>query len=175
MGLTPVYGFPYPGINDGPNIPAHIQALAEAAETQFLAAVVSRDAAIAVVKPKPLIAYVSVDQAATTSAVDLAGASLSVTTTTANTLLYISAALDCGTTGPVDFPYVQLVVDGVTQTQTVKFQGVYRNGVHGQWVVNVPAAKTLTVKLQLLKISNSNTCTVYATHSSLVVLGNGVA
>lgn len=35
MGLTPVYGFPYPALTDSPNGPAQIQALAEAVEADL--------------------------------------------------------------------------------------------------------------------------------------------
>ena len=35
MGLTPVYGFPYPGVNDSPNGPSQIQSLAEAVEADL--------------------------------------------------------------------------------------------------------------------------------------------
>lgn len=175
MGLTPTYGFHYPSGSDSPNGPAQIQQLAEDVEAQFLAALTSRDAAIALVKPKPKIAYCSADQNATTSDVDIAGCSISLTTTAPNTLLLCMAALDVGTTGPTDFPFVKLSVDGAVQSQNVKFQGVYRQGVVGVWVVNVPAPKTLTAKLILTKISNANVCTVYGTHSNIMVLGNGVS
>lgn len=36
MGLTPVYGFPYPALTDSPNGPAQIQALAEAVEADLV-------------------------------------------------------------------------------------------------------------------------------------------
>lgn len=35
MGLTPIYGFAYPGVGDSPNGPAQIQALAEAVESKL--------------------------------------------------------------------------------------------------------------------------------------------
>lgn len=35
MGLTPIYGFPYPALTDSPNGPAQIQALAEAVEADL--------------------------------------------------------------------------------------------------------------------------------------------
>lgn len=34
MGVTPIYGFPYPALTDSPNGPAQIQALAQAVETR---------------------------------------------------------------------------------------------------------------------------------------------
>jgi hypothetical protein len=36
VGLTPVYGFPYPALTDSPNGPAQIQALAEAVEADLI-------------------------------------------------------------------------------------------------------------------------------------------
>lgn len=35
MGVTPIYGFPYPALTDAPNGPAQIQALAEAVEADL--------------------------------------------------------------------------------------------------------------------------------------------
>lgn len=35
MGLTPIYGFPYPGVSDSPNGPVQVQDLAEAVEAQL--------------------------------------------------------------------------------------------------------------------------------------------
>lgn len=35
MGLTPVYGFPYPAVSDSPNGPAQIQSLAEGVEAKL--------------------------------------------------------------------------------------------------------------------------------------------
>lgn len=35
MGATPIYGFPYPGVNDSPNGPNQVQALAEAVEADL--------------------------------------------------------------------------------------------------------------------------------------------
>lgn len=35
MGVTPIYGFPYPALTDSPNGPAQIQALAEAVEADL--------------------------------------------------------------------------------------------------------------------------------------------
>lgn len=37
MGATPVYAFPYPGVNDSPNGPTQVQALATALETKVIA------------------------------------------------------------------------------------------------------------------------------------------
>lgn len=37
MGVTPIYGFPYPALTDSPNGPAQIQALAEAVEADLAA------------------------------------------------------------------------------------------------------------------------------------------
>lgn len=36
MGVTPVYGFPYPALTDAPNGPAQIQSLAEAVEADLI-------------------------------------------------------------------------------------------------------------------------------------------
>lgn len=46
MGLTPVYGFPYPALTDSPNGPAQLQALAEAVEADL----VTTDANVAVLQ-----------------------------------------------------------------------------------------------------------------------------
>lgn len=35
MGTTPIYGLPYPDLDDAPNVPADVQALAEATETEL--------------------------------------------------------------------------------------------------------------------------------------------
>lgn len=122
-----------------------------------------------------LEAVVTSDQNATTSDVDLGGATMSVTTIQANTVLQITASLDCGSTGISDLPFVKLVVGGSTQADNFKLQMAGRGALSKTWLVTVAAASTFTVKLVLVKIGTSNVATVYGTHSTLVVSGNGIS
>lgn len=47
MGATSIFGFPYPGVNDTPNVPLHLQQLAEGVETTLNGSYkTDRDAAI---------------------------------------------------------------------------------------------------------------------------------
>lgn len=122
-----------------------------------------------------LEAVVTSDQAATTSEVDLNGATLNVTTIQPNTKLKITASIDGFVTGTTDIPRCTLVVDGAVQSGRLKFQGVGGGTFARTWTVIVPTAKTLVVKLTLSKVNNANTAQVAGTHSNLVVSGNGIS
>lgn len=89
----------------------------------------------------------------TTSAQDLTGTSLTVTTTYANTLVGIWAlfdvtytnAADVGTAGAVFIGTA--VVDGITQSGEAHFNG-FRSTSAGMWITTLAAAGAHTIKLQ---------------------------
>lgn len=120
-------------------------------------------------------ALVTADDTLTTSEVDLSGASISVTTIQANTVLIITASLDCEATGSSDFSFVRCYVDGVAQSRNLKWQVTGRMSLSQTWRVVRGSAGTFTVKLTRQKIGTANTCKVYASHSNLIVAGNGIS
>jgi hypothetical protein len=122
-----------------------------------------------------LEALVSSDYTITTTEADVPGASLSVTTIQANTVLKITACFDIECTGISDFPFVLLYVDGAAQSDNMKFQHTGRGTVSKTWLVTRGAAGTFTVKLTADKVGTTNTIIIYQTHSNLVISGNGIS
>lgn len=122
-----------------------------------------------------LIATVTADDVVTGSEVDLSGATLSVTTIQANTKLKITASLDFESTGTTDFTVVKLYVNGVAVSGDMNRRGAGRLPLAKTWNVTVAAASTFTIKLTRQKIIVGDTTTIYATHSTLIVSGNGIS
>jgi hypothetical protein len=122
-----------------------------------------------------LLATVTADDVVTGSEVDLSGATLSVTTIQANTKLKVTASLDFESTGTTDFTVVKLYVGGVAVSGDMNRRGAGRLPLSKTWNVTVAAASTVTVKLTRQKIISGDTTTIYSTHSTLVVSGNGIS
>jgi hypothetical protein len=122
-----------------------------------------------------LEALVTANDTVTTSEVDLSGATLSITTTQANTILTIFASLDTESTGNTDIGIVKLVVNGTGQADELNFRGANRGRQTKVWLVTVAAASTFTVKLTRRKVNNADAVTIYSTHSTLTVEGNGIS
>lgn len=122
-----------------------------------------------------LLATVTADDVVTGSEVDLSGATLSVTTIQANTKLKITASLDWESTGTTDFSVVKLYVNGVAVSGDMNRRGAGRLPLSKTWNTTVAAASTVTVKLTRQKIISGDTTTIYSTHSTLVVSGNGIS
>src|SRR5687768_13875712 len=104
----------------------------------------------------------------------ITGCSMSVTTIQANTKLNISAELDTDV-GSGDFLVVRLYVNGVAVSGDINRSTTGRAPSSHAWVVTVAAASTFTVELKAQKLFGAGTTTVFSTHSSLVVSGNGIS
>jgi hypothetical protein len=122
-----------------------------------------------------LEALVTSDMTITTTETDVPGASISVTTIQANTVLKITASFDVECTGTSDFPFVLLYVDGSAQADNMKFQRTGRGTISKTWLVTRGSAGTFTVKLTADKVGVANTIIIYQTHSNLIVSGNGIS
>ncbi len=122
----------------------------------------------------PVEVRLASDETVTTTLTDVTGVTTNVTTVVANTELVITAICDIGINGGTDFAVITCVVGGVTQTGNAKLNGAVRGTFGQRWVVNVASASTVTVKLQKQKVNNSNTATLYGTHTKLIVEGNGI-
>lgn len=114
------------------------------------------------------------DETITTSLTDVTGVTQTFSTPVANTEVKITATCDMGSTGGTDFGIITCVVDGVTQTGNCKLNGAIRAGFAQQWVVTIAAAGSHTIKLQKQKVNNSNTVTLYGSHTKMVIEGNGI-
>ena len=116
----------------------------------------------------------SADETITTSLTDVTGVTQSVTTPVANTEVKISVQCDIGINGTTDFAVITCVIDGVTQTGNVKLNGAIRGTMGGHWLATIATAGAHTIKLQKQKVNNSNTATLYGTHTKMLIEGNGI-
>lgn len=118
----------------------------------------------------------STTQTVTTTAADLAGATLSVTTAAANTKLLIHGLFDFESTHAADIALGTCMVGGVAQSGEAHLQSISRMTVSNAWVVTIASAGATTIKLRVQKVNNSGTVTAYgSSHSKLVVEGNGIS
>jgi len=110
----------------------------------------------------------------TTTAADLDGCTVTVTTAVASTVVMVVGTFDVESTGTTDVFFGQLLVAGSAQAGSCSFKGTGRAVVSRTWMVTLGAAGSYTLKLQVDKINNSNTVTIYSTGSSIAVWGNGL-
>lgn len=122
-----------------------------------------------------LYAQTTANDVVTTTEADLSGASISVTTIQANTKLKVTASLDCECTGTTDLTVVKLYVGGVAVSGDMNRRAAGRIPMSKTWVTTVAAASTVTVKLTHQKVVSGDTTTIYSTHSTLTVSGNGIS
>lgn len=128
------------------------------------------------ITPNVLEVSLSGDFTVTTSELDLTGLSVSVTTPQANTKIEITASLDWGASGTSDFSVVRCYVNGVAQSDEMnRGSSGARLPASKTWEVTVASASTFTVKLTGQKLISGNTTTIYGTHSTLKVSGNGIS
>jgi hypothetical protein len=178
MGTTPIYGFPYPGVNDSPNGPAQIQALAEAVEADLA----TTDAAATALSARVTGLLTSVEGVmsgpalgmANAAASDIPGATVSVTTTGANKTVEVVATCDAESNGTTDIGVVTCVANSVTQAGEIHWGPSGRASYSKKWRVVFVAAGTYTIKLQGRKTGGTNNFTLYPTHTNIVatVLNN---
>lgn len=114
------------------------------------------------------------DETITTSVTDVTGVTQTFTTPVANTEVKVTAVCDININGTTDTALITCVVDGVTQTGEVHAAGAIRVTVFGVWVVTLASAGSHTIKLQKQKQNNSNTVTLFGSHTKMVIEGNGI-
>lgn len=113
------------------------------------------------------------NQALTTSYVDLAGCSVTITSFVASAVIKITASLDLEATGAGDIGIISCQVGASTLTGDLNFNGTGRHGEERTWVHTLGAAGSYTVKLKGMKIGTANTLQCLATHSRLIIEGAG--
>jgi hypothetical protein len=127
------------------------------------------------ITPAALQSVMSADDTITAVEADLSGLSKSVTTTQANTVLEIVASLDVQVSGSSDFLAVRCYVNGALQTKELNRNTAGRWPCAATWVVPVAAASTFSVKLTGRKLVSGNTTTIFGTHSTMKISGNGIS
>jgi len=178
-GSTPVYAFPYQGVNDSPNGPDLGQDLAEAVE----AALQNTDANVAALMAPGVLKYLearsSADETVTTTEADVNGATLTFNTTAPNTVVKVTSYWDVATTGGTDTFIGKLMVDGAvnaTGEAHVEGSGTTGRTTHAQgWTVTLVAAGAHTLKLRRVKAGAADTVTLYGIHTKIQVEGLGLA
>lgn len=174
MGVTSNYGWPYPSLSDPPDGPDQIGDLAVAVDTS-LKTVENR---ITTMAYKTKVANASsLTQAVTTSTVDLAGATLSVTTPQTNTDVLITAIFDVESNGDADiFVGTANISAGIgSPAGEAHWVGLGRGTIIQQWLVTLVTAQAYTIKLQISKVGSANSLQVGgAGHSKILVSGNGI-
>lgn len=174
MGVTATYNFPYPELGDPPNGPVQINALAQAVEDQLEitdATVISRSTVYREARSAG-------DETVTTVDTDVAGATLTFTTPTVNTVVSVESYWDVATTGGTDTFIGTIMVDGVTNTTgEAHAEGEGSSGrvaISQGWTVTLAAAGSHTIKLRRQKASNSDTLTLFGIHTKIKVQGPGL-
>lgn len=117
----------------------------------------------------------SVTQTVTTTLTDLAGATKTIITPTANTVVSVTAYFDIEANGMTDIFLGFLAVAGVSQTGEAHWQAVGRATIPQHWTITLGAAGSYVIKLRVQKILNSNTLVVYGSgHSKITISGKGI-
>lgn len=118
----------------------------------------------------------SVAHTVTTTVADLPGATLTIVTPVANTVVGIEAKFDVESTGGVDIFLGTCSVAGTSQAGEAHHQGAARSTPSQHWTVTLGAAGSYVIKLRVQKFNNSNTVTCYgSSHSKVTVTGNGIS
>lgn len=110
----------------------------------------------------------------TTSVTDVPGASVSVTTIEANTVVKVTAVFDVA--GTADTFIGTLVVNGgAAEAPEAHLQGGVRVSITQTWLVTLATATTHTLKLQMTKIGAAGTVSVFGPHTCIVAEGQGIS
>jgi hypothetical protein len=123
-----------------------------------------------------LEAAVSTSYTVTTSEGDVTGASITLTTIQANTKVKITASLDLESSGTSDSPFVYCYVDGVKESDDMNIiPAAGRRPRSKTWLVTLGSIGSHTIKLRAVKSGAANTVTIFSTHSTLIISGNGIS
>jgi len=126
------------------------------------------------ITPGSAQAVLSGDQTVTTTAADLAGCSITITTVLSNTAVVVDGVFDMVSNGTADIFLGTLQVDGVTQTGEAHYVGTARTTVMMTWEATLATPGSHTLKLRAGKGSNSNVMTTFQNHTRIVVSGPGI-
>ncbi len=109
---------------------------------------------------------------------DVNGATLTITTPVANTVVTVWGYFDVGTTGGTDTFIGSLNVDGsgvTTGEAHLEGAGSERATVAQSWEVTLASVGSHTLKLRRQKSSAADTVTLFSTHTKIKVAGLGIA
>lgn len=167
MATTPVYAFPYPTIDDSPHGPNNVEALALAVETRLQA--------FARQQPKNFQAFLTSDYTVTPTETDLAGATITFTTTGPNALAVVHATYECRAIA-TGFGYVRcrLMVDGVLHAREALFTAAAvedRVTMHLTLNVTLAIAAPHTLKLRALKTAAPGDTTIVGGSTGATQIG----
>jgi hypothetical protein len=185
VGVTPTYNFPYPELGDSPNGPVQIQALAQAVEDQLevtdatvgthTGQISTLNTNVTNITRRAKTADAGINQTATSGVVALNAATVTFTTPVVNTQVTIRGHFDVESTGSTDVFVGDCIIDGVTvPAGEAHWKATGRGTVMQEWIVTLATAASHTIALRITKQNTSDTVTVYATHSRIVVEGNGI-
>lgn len=109
----------------------------------------------------------------TTTATDIAGATVNITTTAANAVAFVTGIFDLQNTGADTFVGM-LDVDGAIQAGQAISSGAGRNTVAQTWVVTLATAGAHTLKLVGSKVGAASVVTCNSTHTKITALVPGI-
>lgn len=111
----------------------------------------------------------------TTTAADMPGTSMTVTTSEANTVVKFTAVFDIDSDINGDVFIGTLVVDGAAaELHEAHFRGAGRGTVTQVWLITFATAASHTAKLQVKKTATASTVLAFGTHTCLVAEGQGI-
>jgi hypothetical protein len=118
------------------------------------------------------------DETVTTVLTDVNGATLTITTPVANTVVTVTSYWDIATTGGTDTFIGTLYVDGILHGNGeahLEGAGSERETVAQGWEVTLGSAGSHTLKLRRQKTTNTDTMTLFGTHTKIKVGGLGIS
>ncbi len=125
---------------------------------------------------RTLEARSSADETVTTTVTDVNGATLTITTPVANTVVRVGATWDIAATGTTDIFVGSLYVDGVKLDEGEGIGQIsLRATIYQAWNVTLATAGSHTLKLRRQKTSNSNTLTLSGKHTKIQISGLGIS
>lgn len=172
---TPNFGLPYPALSFSPDGPTQIKALADAVDAALTTEASTRstaDATNARTSPR-LVGARLVSNANVTSLADVAGCTVTFSTTNVNTSVQISAVIDAVTTAG-NYCEGVVAIDGVDQPQKFHAESDGIGGPDSATQViaaNLAAIGSHTIKLRAIQSGGTTTLQAQSTGISVLILG----
>lgn len=110
----------------------------------------------------------------TTTATDIPGATVTITTTVTNTVALVIGTYDVSSSGTSDTFVGSLIVDGSAQSGNAISTQANRATVTQAWAVTLASTGSHTLKLQASKAGAANTVSTQAAHTKIVVTAAGI-
>lgn len=123
---------------------------------------------------KSYMAAATASLTCTTTGQDVPGATITFTTTVANTVALVQAHFDVNNSGGADTFLGIMAVDGGDMTAQAIARLSGRSAVSQSWAVTLAAAGSHTVKLRAAKVGTANVVEAYLTHTQIVVSAAGI-